>query len=512
MRFYEYAIQAILFLVLSSQVTPAATGCDSQSQLCNVQVLIEQYSITTSDYPQLLSRTPSLQQLHLRVTGPGSTIPPSSYPGSDIASQTAQAISQIIAASPGVTIGYHPDISTSSYPTWNCASDPNPPVCSFTNSISLMNAINQQLPAASQIKIYSIEESYPLPQDAANVQLEKKCLQGVATTPYCDSSSVANPAVLYGLVSPSCGDSSLYDSFHFDYGYPQMYGIFGPNNGKPNYTYSASGQNAPLPQSAYPNGQYPADGTSFILLDSLGSPNPYPTSIPGFAVIPSKLTAFTDGDIHSIYEIFTSPPKRVLPNPGDASQTLAALVSNKYGSSAGPSPYPCGPTAGTTANRYFTLSGEPEFFGSSGWSVAAENTFLSSFQTDLKSNGVNAPNVDGMQFAIWSFDTMTGPGNLMYTGSSNKPLHTPTVARGTKIPLLVSTQLGGGLVTSTPKGIVCGRRCSHGFKAKATVTLTAIPSQGYRFAQWGGACHGKRTRCKIRLSKARNVNAEFASR
>lgn len=507
MRSYKQKIQAIFFLILAVPGSHGATpSCNSETQLCNVQVLIEQYSVPTSDYPALLSRTPSLQQLHLRVSGPVATTPPSSYSGSDIANQTAQAILQIASAAPSVTIGYHPDISKSSYQSWGCTSDPNPPACSFKNSIALMNAINQQLPGSSKIKIYSIEQSYPIPQGAADVMLQKNCLTGTAASPYCDTSTVANPSVLYGYVSPSCGDPALYGTYYFDYGYPQMYGTFGPNNGRANYTYSASTPNA-LPLSAYPGNQFPANGAGFILIDSLGSPNPYSTSIPGVPVIPSQLTSFTNGDIHSIYEIFTSPP--VLPTVEAAAQTLATMVADKYGNpTQAPFAYPCGPTTGSNASRYFTFSGEPQFFGSSGWTVASENAFISDLQGDLQAiNAVSAANVASMQFAIWSFDTMTGTGNLMDTSTS---INTPEVLRGPKTQVFVSTKMGGGLVTSKPKGIVCGRRCTHGFQAKKSITLTATPAPGYRFVKWGGNCRGKSGKtCTLRVNRPRTVSAEF---
>jgi pro-kumamolisin-like protein/IPT/TIG domain-containing protein/List-Bact-rpt repeat protein len=70
---------------------------------------------------------------------------------------------------------------------------------------------------------------------------------------------------------------------------------------------------------------------------------------------------------------------------------------------------------------------------------------------------------------------------------------------------------GGGSVTSKPAGVRCSaHECSHRFAHGSTVTLTAKPSHGSRFAGWSGACHGKGT-CVVRMKSAKTVEARFVS-
>ena len=68
---------------------------------------------------------------------------------------------------------------------------------------------------------------------------------------------------------------------------------------------------------------------------------------------------------------------------------------------------------------------------------------------------------------------------------------------------------GHGSVTSSPAGINCGVSCSHGFASGKSVTLTARPSRGSRFAGWSGACSG-RGGCRVTMTAARTITARFA--
>jgi hypothetical protein len=76
---------------------------------------------------------------------------------------------------------------------------------------------------------------------------------------------------------------------------------------------------------------------------------------------------------------------------------------------------------------------------------------------------------------------------------------------------LKKTGTGSGKVTSSPAGINCGATCSAEFDEATEVTLSASPSEGSVFEGWSGSgCSGTGT-CKVTMSAAREVTAEFKS-
>jgi uncharacterized repeat protein (TIGR02543 family) len=56
------------------------------------------------------------------------------------------------------------------------------------------------------------------------------------------------------------------------------------------------------------------------------------------------------------------------------------------------------------------------------------------------------------------------------------------------------------------------KKCVQRFKANATATLTARPGAGQSFIGWTGACTGKATTCRVKLSTALTVTATFTNR
>lgn len=67
---------------------------------------------------------------------------------------------------------------------------------------------------------------------------------------------------------------------------------------------------------------------------------------------------------------------------------------------------------------------------------------------------------------------------------------------------------GSGTVTSEPAGILCGATCTARFLEGETVTLSAAPAAGSRFAGWSGACSGTGP-CEVEIDETQSVGAEF---
>lgn len=67
---------------------------------------------------------------------------------------------------------------------------------------------------------------------------------------------------------------------------------------------------------------------------------------------------------------------------------------------------------------------------------------------------------------------------------------------------------GGGTVTITNSGLVCGAACSKTFPSGTIVRLTAKPDADSAFVGWAGACSGTGT-CAVTLNAASRVSANF---
>jgi hypothetical protein len=384
-KFHQRFALILGVLGLSLTTSVYAASCDPTMQVCNLKALIEQNPMDFNGLRPMLALAPNLQQLHLRVEAPGMGPP---YTGTVAVNQMAQLIEQIRSVpglNPDLQLGFHPDNSTSSYSGWGCQVGDWP--CVFSNSIAFMNAVNQAVSKKGEgFSIFSLEQSYvepaeitPGPPVIDKVALQKKCLQGSVVDGVCQVA--AQPTVQFGYVSPSCGTANLYGPSDFDYGYPQMYNL--SHNWKPN-----SGLPA-LPPGIFPDGGM--QNESYSLVDAYNGQTIFP-----YLMIPAALSANKGGgDIATIYQA-------QYVDPVTAAQVLAALIVTRFGL-GGDAGYPCGAGIGTST-RYFTLSGEPEFFGSTGWSPTQLATFFNNLVINLKNFGVTQ--ADQIPFAIWGFDTM----------------------------------------------------------------------------------------------------------
>jgi hypothetical protein len=73
----------------------------------------------------------------------------------------------------------------------------------------------------------------------------------------------------------------------------------------------------------------------------------------------------------------------------------------------------------------------------------------------------------------------------------------------------------GGAVLTGDRTISCGTGCltqTALYGANTSIMLRALPSAGYRFAGWSGACVGTTPTCLVDLIAARNVTADFEKR
>jgi uncharacterized repeat protein (TIGR02543 family) len=158
-----------------------------------------------------------------------------------------------------------------------------------------------------------------------------------------------------------------------------------------------------------------------------------------------------------------------------------------------------GTHAGTTYSQLgvvggSTLGGTLNIVTHSGFHPAAGNLF-----------SVLGGSIDSGKFA-------TLIGQFPAGGIGYKPLYDASdmTLQATADAKLTVTKAGSGTVTSSPSGINCGTTCSALFFKPQTVTLTEHPSSGHTFKGWSGACTGKTTTCKVKMTKAQSVTATFS--
>jgi hypothetical protein len=103
----------------------------------------------------------------------------------------------------------------------------------------------------------------------------------------------------------------------------------------------------------------------------------------------------------------------------------------------------------------------------------------------------------GHTVVTWSVETSVGV--VVIKGSTHDERSSLDVTK---------SGAGAGSVTSFPARIDCGSTCSGEFFEGITVTLTATPASGSRFAGWSGACSGIGA-CAVEIGESQSVNAEF---
>jgi cysteine-rich repeat protein len=112
----------------------------------------------------------------------------------------------------------------------------------------------------------------------------------------------------------------------------------------------------------------------------------------------------------------------------------------------------------------------------------------------------------GSRFVGWRGGGCSGDGTCTVTLDAA----TLVEARFSRVCSLTVTRLGegDGTVTSTPRGISCGRDCSQVFACGTRVQLTAVPFHS-TFAGWSGACSGTGPCTVTLVAASTRVDAAF---
>ena len=126
--------------------------------------------------------------------------------------------------------------------------------------------------------------------------------------------------------------------------------------------------------------------------------------------------------------------------------------------------------------------------------------------SDVKVTVLAVPTA-GWHFDRWS-GACTAPGlNCALTMTASQNLQMTFVRNPVRVTVRVT---GRGRIASAPRGIGCTSACNHSFTPGTVVRLTAVPSRGWRFTGWSGACTA-RGRCVLPADGG-TVRARFARR
>jgi uncharacterized repeat protein (TIGR02543 family) len=114
----------------------------------------------------------------------------------------------------------------------------------------------------------------------------------------------------------------------------------------------------------------------------------------------------------------------------------------------------------------------------------------------------------GSVFAGWS-GACSGTGPCTTTMTADQSV-TATFNQLAQQYTLVVAVSGSGAVSSSPKGISCGKQCSKTYPTGTSVTLTAKPAKKHQLLGWsGGGCSGTALTCTVPMLSDQNVQAVF---
>ena len=352
---------------------------------------------------------PLAEQIHLRVVA-GANGCPSNATSCQVYADLIAAFRSKFPAS--ILIGFHPDDSPTSYLNWGCTDGDWQ--CVLSKSIEVMNAVNAITGPGQGFDIFSLEQSYAVPEDAPSLRLVKSCLNPpeAAVGVTCPAGvTLASPVVKFGWVLPSYGGcdpgdntcDNQYGTDALDYGYPQNYNL-GPRIG--GYT------------NLITNGYFPSYSTGCI------ANNPYPNPLyvvdedNGYAPYSPEIPCPGPGQTTS--NVFTYPnPNGPNPDVSLASSYLAFIMSMLPPISNIPE------TNGSPVYLMFSGEGVAQapslFLGAPNWSLASILQFYNGINSNfsvlygqypppdlLYSNGVFAHGVNAtsIKYGIWNFGSI----------------------------------------------------------------------------------------------------------
>lgn len=375
-----------------------------------ISVLLAQ-SEPPADYKtyvsQIYALAPQAEQIHIRVSPIlNPTTDPTSNSQYQFFANVIAALRAQYATNPNFQIGYHVDNSHGSEPYWGCTSGDWQ--CVLTNSIIVLNDINA-LADPDKIgvgfNIYSIEQSYVIPVDPTSVSNVKACLSpGLGGT--CPISTFASPSVKYGDVLPSYGSSDIYGPNAFDYGYPQYYNLVESLTSEHGSILITNAEDSYFPPDSAANcisGSYP-----YNVIDANLTGGPIPLNTPRPPLIPCF-------DPNVPTTPYPNPANDVFTQGNVANPSLAAAYDAYLMSQLPPISTQID-TNGSTV--YITFSGEPEFFGGTGWTYANINSFNQILNTNFTRLNQLIPgiiptnaNTSQIKYAIWNFDQILANNN-----------------------------------------------------------------------------------------------------
>jgi hypothetical protein len=156
----------------------------------------------------------------------------------------------------------------------------------------------------------------------------------------------------------------------------------------------------------------------------------------------------------------------------------------------------------TSGSVGYTISGVPSWLAAS--STSGTVSASAATVTFTVNAGANALSPATYSATITFTDTTNN--DTAQTTSATLTVNAPAPVT---YPLSVAVS-GSGAVTDTSGAIHCGSICSADFSSGTRVTLTATPSGGASFTNWGGACSGSGS-CQITMNSPASVTALFSS-
>lgn len=355
----------------------------------------------------IYSFAPMADEVHIRVSPIlNPTADPSSNPKYQYFANVIAALKAKYAANPNFQVGYHVDASKGSAQYWGCASGDWH--CVLTDTIVVLNNINALADPGKQGKgftIYSIEQSYIIPVDPPTINNVKACLNP-ATSGTCPVSVTASPTQLYGDVLPSYGSSDIYGPNYLDRGYVQTYNLLKELSAADGNVLVTSAADSFFPPDSAANcisGSYP-----YNVIDANLTGGPIPLNPPRLPLIPCF-------DSNTPSTPYPNPANDVFTYNNMADPALAAAYDAYLMSQLPPISVQINTNG---AIVYITFSGEPEFFGSTGWTYSK----MTSFYDTLNSNftrlntlipGIIPPTADvsAIKYGIWNFDQILENNN-----------------------------------------------------------------------------------------------------